>query len=85
MADALALQKLKGVGLDAPSADSRDSQTLPAHHTLLNAEVLIIENLCALDRVLQKRFTLAAFPLKIKQADGSPLRAVAILNEEPAK
>ena len=40
-----------------------------------------IENLCNLDKVVGKRFTFIALPLKIRKGTGSPLRAVAILPE----
>jgi kynurenine formamidase len=51
------------------------------HHILLakDVEIVIVEGLCNLDR-LPERFTLAAFPLKIKGRDGSPIRAVAIVD-----
>jgi len=41
-------------------------------------EVVIVEALANLDK-LPSRFALAAFPLNIKGRDGSPIRAVAIV------
>ena len=42
-------------------------------------EIVIVEGLTNLDK-LPERFTLAAFPLNIKGRDGSPIRAVAIVD-----
>ena len=48
-----------------------------AHHALLGADRLIVENLRGLDRAPQT-FTLYAFPLALAEADGAPVRAVAV-------
>ena len=42
---------------------------------------MIIENLTNLDKVGGGLFTFAALPLKYKDADGAPIRAVAIMEE----
>jgi kynurenine formamidase len=39
------------------------------------------ENLCNLDKLFGKRFTFIGLPLKIRNGTGSPIRAVAILEE----
>jgi kynurenine formamidase len=77
-AEWLARFKLKGVGVDAISVDPVDSVALPAHHVLLGNEIVIIENLTNLDAVKSEEFHFSCFPLKISNADGSPVRAVAI-------
>jgi arylformamidase len=71
---------IKGVGIDAISIDRIDSSDYPVHHLLFAANILVIENLTNLDRA-GPEFTLACFPLKIKDADGSPVRAVAIIED----
>lgn len=59
-----------------PSASSADHDAgFPAHHALLGAGRLILENLTDLDG-LPERFTLHAFPLSL-DGDGAPVRAVA--------
>lgn len=63
------------VALDTPSPDPHDSESLPAHHELLGAGRLVIENLASLDG-LPDRFRLHAYPLPLAGADGSPVRAV---------
>ncbi len=69
---------IKGVGVDAISIDLMESTTYPVHHTLMAEDVLILENLTNLDRIEAPRFHLACFPPAIREADGSPVRAVAI-------
>lgn len=72
---------LKGVGLDAISIDRTDSESLPIHRILLSNEVIIVENLTNLSKLIGKKFEFFAMPLKIKAADGSPVRAIAVLDE----
>ena len=69
---------LKGVGVDMISVDSLDSTSLPIHHILLGAGVLIIENLTHLDQLpTGSSFDFACYPLHLQNADGAPVRAVA--------
>ncbi len=71
---------LKGIGLDTISVDPVDSDDLTIHKILLSAGMLIIENLTNLSALpLGKSFDFIALPLKIKDADGSPVRALAII------
>ena len=82
-----------GVGLDAfgpdptPSASPAsgegtgaaredEPEGTPAHDALLGGSLPIVENLCGLDD-LPARFRLYAFPLRLREGDGSPVRAVA--------
>lgn len=43
--------------------------------------MVIIENLAHLSNVGNDIFTLVALPLKYENADGAPIRAIAILNK----
>lgn len=70
---------LKGFGVDAISADAIDSTDLPVHRALFAGEMLIIENLASLAPLLGREFLFSCLPLKIADADGSPIRAIAIL------
>ena len=80
--------KLKGVGVDAFSLDKIISanivteENLPNHHILLGKEILLIENLTNLDKLPDGAFSFQCLPLNIENADGSPVRAMAIVNEE---
>jgi arylformamidase len=68
---------LKAVGLDNSSADRFDSTSFPIHKCLLEKGILIIENLAHLDRLPAGDFQLTCLPLKLAQADGAPVRAMA--------
>jgi kynurenine formamidase len=63
------------VATDALSPDPTGGDGVPAHHAVLGAGGLILENLCNLDAV-SDRFALLAFPLRV-DADGAPARVVA--------
>jgi kynurenine formamidase len=77
----LATLRLKGIGVDTLSVDSNVSIGFPIHKTFLSCDTLIIENLTNLGRLTDKIFEFYCFPLKLAQADGSPVRAVAIVND----
>lgn len=66
------------IAIDAPTL--YPEKYIPVHHALLNkdSEVLIIESLMGLDRLENDQVILMAFPLRIVQRDGAPLRAMAI-------
>jgi arylformamidase len=78
--------KLKGIGFDSFSVDSIISaekvtpETLPNHHILLSKEILLIENLTNLDQIPPGIFQFQCFPIKVENADGSPIRALAFID-----
>lgn len=63
------------VGTDAPSVDPFDSKELEAHRVFGEGGVAILENL-RLDGVPAGRYELIALPLRLVEADASPVRAV---------
>ena len=63
------------VGTDTPSMDHSTSSALPAHRTLGQAGVLILENL-VLGHVPEGIYELIALPLKVAGGEASPVRAV---------
>jgi arylformamidase len=65
------------VGTDAPSVDPVDSKTLDAHRALVAGRVAILENLLLVD-VAPGEYTLLALPLRLVEADSSPVRAVLV-------
>jgi arylformamidase len=70
--------KSKGIdliGIDTPSVDPETSKKLVGHHSLYNNDILILEGI-QLSGVAPGVYELFAFPLKMEQADGSPVRAV---------
>jgi arylformamidase len=70
---------LKGIGLDSISLDPVADLNLPNHKIVLEKEILIIENLTNLDRLPDEEFIFQCLPLKIEKADGSPVRAVGVI------
>lgn len=77
-AEYLAAFPLKGVGTDAISIDPMDTADYPVHKILLGAGFVNTENLCNLASLVGKTFPYATLPLRFKNADGSPVRAVAM-------
>ncbi|GAB6256806.1 MULTISPECIES: arylformamidase [Peribacillus] len=63
------------IGLDLPSVDPLDSKELSAHHELAGHGIHILEGL-VLDDIGPGNYELAALPLPLVEADGSPVRAV---------
>ena len=67
------------LGVDTLSPDPPEALVKnPIHPAVLEKQILIIENLCNLDR-LPDFFVFLALPLKIKAGSGSPIRAVALV------
>ena len=71
-------RKVGLIGIDSPNIDLGKDLKFSAHHVLLKGGVLILENLCNLDKIKKTRFRLIVLPLKLKGTTGSPVRAVAI-------
>jgi len=65
------------VGTDAPSVDAFSSTDLPAHRSFAGAGTVILENLL-LDDVAPGDYELIALPLRLLEADGSPVRAILL-------
>jgi arylformamidase len=65
------------VGIDTPSVDPSTSKNLESHKALLETGVSVLEGL-VLDEVPEGEYQLIALPLKIKDADASPVRAVLL-------
>jgi arylformamidase len=63
------------VGTDAPSVDPPDSAELETHRVLAAAGCAILENLLLRD-VAEGEYELIALPLRLMEADASPVRAV---------
>ena len=63
------------VGIDSQSVDPADSKSLDSHQQLLRHDMRVLENL-VLDEVEAGDYELIALPLKLVDADASPVRAV---------
>ena len=66
------------VGIDALNVDSTVQLTTHAHHSLMENDILIVENLTHLSKLHPGRiFQFSFLPLNLPGLDGSPIRAVA--------
>jgi kynurenine formamidase len=74
----LAEKKVNAVAIDSPSIDPGIDNSFKAHKILLSNNILIIENLCNLEKFKSGRFTLIITPLKLIGISGSPVRAIGI-------
>lgn len=82
LAQWLADKKVGMIGMDVPTPNPADYEQV--HHILLGAEMVIVEGLANLKSVPFDRFFFMAAPLKIRGRDGSPVRALAMLEEREA-
>ena len=71
--------ELRGLGVDMISVDPAGASPFTIHEIFLHRNILIIENLTNLQALPNTDFILSCFPLNIEDADGSPIRAVAII------
>ena len=65
------------VGIDYISIERYGDDAAPVHHMLLENDVLILEGV-DLSRVIPGRYTLAALPLRIKDTEAAPARAILL-------
>jgi len=70
---------LRGIAVDTISIDSIESTTFPIHRMFFEKGLVAIENLTNLESVGNNIFILNCMPLRLKDADGSPLRAAAMV------
>jgi arylformamidase len=75
----IASRKIGLLGMDTPTPSA---DFVPCHHILLGegAEIVLVEGLTNL-HLLPKEFLFMGFPLNIKGRDGSPIRAVALVED----
>ena len=76
----LASKKINLVGIDSPSIDLGKDEKFSVHHVLAKEGILIAENLSNLDKINSEEFHLIVAPLKLKNATGSPIRAMALVD-----
>ncbi|MBV8249339.1 MAG: arylformamidase [Comamonas sp.] len=66
---------VKLIGIDTASIDPASSKTLDSHMVIRQRDLRVLENL-VLDEVAEGDYELIALPLKLTEADASPVRAV---------
>ena len=76
-ANYLISKKINLVGIDSPSIDLGKGESFIVHHLFSKNNILIVENLTNLNKISSREFNLTILPLKLKDATGSPVRAVA--------
>ena len=74
----LTTKNINLVGIDSPSIDLGTDSKFSVHHILSKNNILIVENLTNLEKIKNQNFKLVVLPLKLKNATGSPVRAIAI-------
>lgn len=77
----LAEKGVVNIGVDAPAIDHPDDLSFAGHWICGEYSISNTENLCNLDKVAGKRFLYMGLPLRIRAGSGSPIRAVALLEE----
>ena len=70
-------KKVGLIGIDYLSIEEFGSKTHPAHKTVLGNGIPVLEGII-LNEVEPGQYTLICLPLKLKGADGSPVRAILI-------
>jgi arylformamidase len=68
------------VGIDTPSIDPADSKGLESHLAVFEHKIAVLENL-NLNGVPSGLYQLIALPLKLKDLEASPVRAILLPNE----
>ncbi len=77
----LADKGVVNIGVDAPAIDHPEDLDFSGHLICGEYDITNTENLCNLHLVVNKRFLYFGLPLKIRAGSGSPIRAVALLEE----
>ena len=76
----LTSKKISLVGIDSPSIDLGKDPKFSVHQIFAKKGILIVENLANLDKIKSPTFHLVVLPLKLKNATGSPVRAIAFID-----
>ncbi len=77
----LVKKKVKNFGIDAPSTDNPKAKLFPSHLVTKEHWLIHMEYLGDLRPIVNKRFMFYGFPLKVRGGTGSPIRAVAEVDE----
>lgn len=74
-------KRYKGIGLDVIGLDPIADSNLILHKRLFKmSDCVVIENLKDLGSLGHEMFTFFALPLKFENADGAPIRAIAMID-----
>ena len=78
LVDYLIDKKPKMILLDTPTPDKFP---YPIHKKILGSNILIVENVCNMKALINKKFKVYAMPLNFDKFDGSPCRVFAEVEE----
>lgn len=76
LAEYLSEKQINLLGLDIPTPNPDDWKLV--HQKLLSQSIIIVESLTNLGAISKDEFMFIGLPLKLMDADGSPIRAIAI-------
>jgi kynurenine formamidase len=74
-------REIRVFGVDSPSPDNPISPTYPVHMMCRRTGMTHYENLINLERVVGRRFIFIGLPLRIRGGTGSPVRAIAVVED----
>ncbi|MCL2367412.1 MAG: cyclase family protein, partial [Oscillospiraceae bacterium] len=77
----LADQGVVNIGVDAPSIDHPADLDFSGHLICGEYNITNTENLCNLQHLVGRRFLYFGLPLRIREGSGSPIRAVALIED----
>jgi kynurenine formamidase len=70
------------VGIDSYNIDDTSDGSRPAHSTLLEADIPIVEHMCNLEQLPDSGFIFFAVPVKVKGFGTFPVRAFALVDTQ---
>ncbi|MCP4152129.1 MAG: cyclase family protein, partial [bacterium] len=79
-AEYLAAGEIALLGMDTPSPGPPGEEGAAIHRTLLGANIVIVESLKNLTRIIQPECRLIVLPIRLEGSGGAPCRAVAVID-----
>lgn len=75
-------RKVEGVGIDTASIDYGKSHNFISHQILFSKNIYGLENVANLDKLPSTGATIYAFPMKVGDGSGAPVRIMASINKK---
>jgi kynurenine formamidase len=72
---------VRNFGVETPNPGHPEDRQFAVHLLCQQLGMIHMEGLANLEEVIGRRFTFIGFPLKIRDGSGSPIRAVAQIND----
>lgn len=74
-------QGVRNFGVEGPNPGHPEDRNFEVHLVCRQIGMIHMEGLANLEEIVGRRFTFCGFPLRIRNGTGSPIRAVAMLDE----